>query len=68
MIHIDEKGSKTLYKLLVEGDNLQAVVATRGETLQHSLSCPRFGPTLCNEYACCGDGISASDSNSPGEA
>ncbi|XP_071808638.1 DNA-directed RNA polymerase III subunit RPC1-like isoform X1 [Asterias amurensis] len=30
VIHIDEKGSKTLYKLLVEGDNLQAVVATRG--------------------------------------
>ncbi|XP_038060034.1 DNA-directed RNA polymerase III subunit RPC1-like isoform X2 [Patiria miniata] len=30
VIHIDDKGSKALYKLLVEGDNLQAVVATRG--------------------------------------
>lgn len=30
VIHIDEQSSKTMYKLLVEGDNLRAVMATHG--------------------------------------
>lgn len=30
VIHIDEQSSKNLYKLLVEGDNLRAVMATHG--------------------------------------
>ena len=30
VITIDEKGGVQKYKLLVEGDNLQAVIATRG--------------------------------------
>uniref|UniRef100_A0A8C9XW94 DNA-directed RNA polymerase subunit n=1 Tax=Sander lucioperca TaxID=283035 RepID=A0A8C9XW94_SANLU len=30
VIHIDEQSSKTMYKLLVEGDNLRSVMATHG--------------------------------------
>lgn len=30
VIHIDEQSSRSLYKLLVEGDNLRAVMATHG--------------------------------------
>ncbi|KAI4807535.1 hypothetical protein KUCAC02_027338 [Chaenocephalus aceratus] len=30
VIHIDEQSTKTMYKLLVEGDNLRAVMATHG--------------------------------------
>ncbi|XP_071952923.1 DNA-directed RNA polymerase III subunit RPC1-like [Antedon mediterranea] len=30
VIHVDEKGGKQEYKLLVEGDNLRAVIGTRG--------------------------------------
>lgn len=30
VIHIDEQSTKTIYKLLVEGDNLRAVMATHG--------------------------------------
>lgn len=30
VIHIDEKAGELKYKLLVEGDNLQGVIATRG--------------------------------------
>ena len=36
VIHIDEKAGRQTYKLLVEGDNLQGVIATRGQ-LQQSL-------------------------------
>ena len=34
VIHIDEKAGRQTYKLLVEGDNLQGVIATRGQLQQ----------------------------------
>ncbi|XP_072164609.1 DNA-directed RNA polymerase III subunit RPC1-like [Diadema setosum] len=38
VIHIDEKGGKEKFKLLVEGDNLQGVIATRGVKGTHTTS------------------------------
>ncbi|XP_070543488.1 DNA-directed RNA polymerase III subunit RPC1-like [Ptychodera flava] len=38
VIHIDEQKGKEKYKLLVEGDNLQAVIATRGVKGTHTTS------------------------------
>ncbi|XP_041032404.1 DNA-directed RNA polymerase III subunit RPC1 isoform X1 [Carcharodon carcharias] len=38
VIHIDEQGGKEKYKLLVEGDNLRAVMATHGVKGTHTTS------------------------------
>ncbi|XP_030835383.1 DNA-directed RNA polymerase III subunit RPC1 isoform X1 [Strongylocentrotus purpuratus] len=38
VIHIDEKAGELKYKLLVEGDNLQGVIATRGVKGTHTTS------------------------------
>lgn len=38
VIHIDEQSGKEKYKLLVEGDNLRAVMATHGVKGSHTTS------------------------------
>ncbi|XP_077989635.1 DNA-directed RNA polymerase III subunit RPC1-like [Glandiceps talaboti] len=38
VIHVDEQSGKEKYKLLVEGDNLRAVIATRGVKGTHTTS------------------------------
>lgn len=62
VIHIDEQTGRNKYKLLVEGDNLRAVMATHGVNGSRTTSNNTYEVSLkekvtvavsCREYACC---------------
>lgn len=59
VIHIDEQSGKEKFKLLVEGDNLRAVMATHGvkgtrTTSNNTYEVPSipFGPSANTRHSC----------------